>query len=206
MRDDRHTIRVPAHDGEGGVARHFEVVAVPPSTETETRQILLGVKQRYEEFHGVVFADDAIEAAIRASCRFLRHRYLPDRALDLLDEAGARAKVKHQTEPPEVLEALKRIKQHARAMENAIANHAFDKARHRSDEERKERENLKRLRQSSGPAEPPPIKIAAADIGEVIAERIGAPVDAVRRAAGRSGRGVGAHRGGTGWICSARPP
>jgi ATP-dependent Clp protease ATP-binding subunit ClpA len=78
----------------GTLARHFEVVAVPPPDEAETVRIAMGVKQQYEQFHGVTIADEAIDAAVAASRWFLRHRQLPDRVIDLLDEAAAYVKLK----------------------------------------------------------------------------------------------------------------
>jgi ATP-dependent Clp protease ATP-binding subunit ClpA len=72
------------------LARHFEVVPVWAPSEEEAIQILSGAKQQYESFHGVTFANGAVEAAVYASRWFLRHRHLPDRAFDLIDDAGAR--------------------------------------------------------------------------------------------------------------------
>ncbi len=72
------------------LARHFEVVPVLAPSAEEAIQILSGAKQQYESFHGVTFADGAVEAAVYASRWFLRHRHLPDRAFDLIDDAGAR--------------------------------------------------------------------------------------------------------------------
>ena len=163
------------------LARHFEVVAVLAPDEKEAIKVLSGLKHRYEEFHGVVIDNAAIEAAVHASGRFLRYRNLPDRALDLLDEAGARAKVRGGGEPPEVVQALKRIRRLVRAMEHAMATHQFDEARRHSDEERKERENLRLLREKQGLQAAAKKTITPEDIEEVIAQRTGAPVAAVRR-------------------------
>jgi ATP-dependent Clp protease ATP-binding subunit ClpC len=84
------------------LASHFEVVGVLPPSEEETIQILSGVKEQYEKFHGVVVTNEAIEAAISASRWFLRHRHLPDRAIDLIDEAGARVKLRCERQPREL--------------------------------------------------------------------------------------------------------
>jgi len=81
------------------LTRHFEVVAVLPPSEDEAIRILSGVKEQYEKFHGVVVTAEAIEAAVSASRRFLRHRCLPDRAIDLIDEAGARVRLRRDHEP-----------------------------------------------------------------------------------------------------------
>ena len=76
------------------LAGHFEVVSVLPPSEEEAISILSGIKQQYEKFHDVVITDEAVAAAVSASRWFLRHRHLPDRAIDLLDEAAARVKLR----------------------------------------------------------------------------------------------------------------
>jgi ATP-dependent Clp protease ATP-binding subunit ClpC len=78
----------------GGLTRRFELLELPPNTPAEAIDILRGLKERYEKFHGVTIEDDAIPAAVRISGRALPQRYLPDRALDLLDDAGARTKLR----------------------------------------------------------------------------------------------------------------
>jgi ATP-dependent Clp protease ATP-binding subunit ClpC len=77
-----------------GLALHFEMVAVLPPNESEAIEILRGVKDQYEKHHDVIIVDEAIEAAVLASGRFLRHRFLPDSALDLLDEAAAQVSLR----------------------------------------------------------------------------------------------------------------
>ena len=94
----------------------------------------------------MAYTDEAIETAVYASSRFIPDRFLPDKAIDLIDEAGARVKLRQTTLPDEVAEIQKRIKFIVHRMENAIASHEFEKARFYSDEERKERENLRQLR------------------------------------------------------------
>ena len=124
--------------------RRFQAVKVPPPNEADAIRILFGIKERYEKFHAVAYTDDSIETAVFTSSRFIPDRFLPDKAIDLIDEAGARVKLRQTTLPPEVADIQKRIKFIVHRMENAIANHEFEKARFYSDEERKERENLRR--------------------------------------------------------------
>ena len=81
--------------------------------------------------------------AVSHSNRYIPDRFLPDKAIDLIDEAGARVKLRQTSLPEEITEVQKRIKFIVHRMENAIANHEFEKARFYSDEERKERENLR---------------------------------------------------------------
>jgi len=161
------------------LACHFEVVGVLPPNEEEAIHIVSGVREQYEKFHGVVVTNEAIEAAVSASRWFLRHRHLPDRAIDLIDEAGARVRLRCDSEPREIVEIRKRIRLVTRQMENAIANHEFDKARAYSEEERKERQNLQRLREELK-QEPQSNIIIPEDIVEAVAGRAGVPVSVVK--------------------------
>src|SRR5204862_4768759 len=74
--------------------RRFQAIKVDPPAEKETIEILLGVKDRYEQFHHVEYTREAIEAAVYQSSRYITDRFLPDKAIDLVDEAGARAKLR----------------------------------------------------------------------------------------------------------------
>src|SRR5437879_5527347 len=126
--------------------RRFQAVKVPPPNEADAIKILFGIKERYEKFHAVTYTDDAINFSVSHSSRYIPDRFLPDKAIDLIDEAGARVKLRQTSLPEELTEVQKRIKFIVHRMENAIANHEFEKARFYSDEERKERENLRPLR------------------------------------------------------------
>ena len=127
--------------------RRFQAVKVPPPSEADAVKILFGIKDRYEKFHAVAYTDDAVETAVYTSSRYIPDRYLPDKAIDLIDEAGARVKLRQTTLPADLADIQKRIKFIVHRMENAIANHEFEKARFYSDEERKERENMRQLRE-----------------------------------------------------------
>jgi ATP-dependent Clp protease ATP-binding subunit ClpC len=161
------------------LARHFEVVAVLPPSEQEAIRIVAGVKPQYETFHGVTITDEAVEAAVFASRWFLRHRHLPDRAIDLIDDAGARVKLRRETEPREMAEIRRRIRLITRQMENAIANHQFDKARFYGDEERRELQSLQQLSDQLK-QDPPSNNVTADDLVEAVAARAGVPVASVR--------------------------
>ena len=126
--------------------RRFQAVKVPPPNEADAIKIINGIKDRYEKFHAVSYTDAAIEFAVSHSNRYIPDRFLPDKAIDLIDEAGARVKLRQTSLPEEITEVQKRIKFIVHRMDSAIANHEFEKARFYSDEERKERENLRALR------------------------------------------------------------
>jgi len=160
--------------------RRFQAVKVPPPNETDAIRILFGVKERYEKFHAVAYTDEAIENAVYASSRFIPDRFLPDKAIDLIDEAGARVKLRQTTLPGEVADIQKRIKFIVHRMENAIANHEFEKARFYSDEERKERENLRQLREKYNLDDTSTGVVGKDDIEEVVARWTGVPMTAIR--------------------------
>jgi ATP-dependent Clp protease ATP-binding subunit ClpC len=160
--------------------RRFQAVKVPPPNETDAIRILFGIKERYEKFHAVAYTDDAIESSVYASTRFIPDRFLPDKAIDLIDEAGARVKLRQTTLPSEVADIQKRIKFIVHRMENAIANHEFEKARFYSDEERKERENLRQLREKYNLDDTSTGVVTKDDIEDVVARWTGVPMTAIK--------------------------
>src|SRR5205085_622958 len=101
--------------------RRFQAVKVPPPNEEDAIKILFGIKERYEKFHAVAYTDEAIENAVHASTRFIPDRFLPDKAIDLIDEAGARVKLRQTTLPGEVADIQKSIKFIVHRMEKAIS-------------------------------------------------------------------------------------
>ena len=160
--------------------RRFQAVKVSPPTEEEAIQVLLGIKERYEKFHAVVYTDEAVEVAVYSSIRYIPDRFLPDKAIDLLDEAGARVKLQQTKMSDESAEIHKRIKFIVHRMENAIANHEFEKARFYSDEERKERENLRRLQKRQEMDQSVMATVGKDDIEEVVARWTGVPMTAIK--------------------------
>ncbi|MGD0912331.1 MAG: Clp protease N-terminal domain-containing protein [Terracidiphilus sp.] len=147
----------------------FRPIHVRPFNEAETLEVLKARKQFYEEFHQVAYSDEALELAANASSRYLHDRVLPGKALELIDAAGARAKLRQAVVAPEVAELQKRIRFIVHRMDSSIQNHEFEKARFYSDEERKERENLLLLLKNAGAEETPSASITPPDIEEVIA-------------------------------------
>jgi len=153
--------------------RRFQAIKVPPPNEDDAIQILFGIKDRYEKFH-------AVTSAVLDSSRYIPDRYLPDKAVDLIDEAGARVKLRQSSLPEEMIDVQKRIKFVVHRMENAIANHEFEKARFYSDEERKERENLRLLREKYNIDETAMGVVTREDIEEVVARWTGVPVTSIK--------------------------
>jgi ATP-dependent Clp protease ATP-binding subunit ClpC len=160
--------------------RRFQAVKVPPPTEGEGIKILFGIKDRYEKFHAVTYTDEALNGAVYHSNRYIPDRFLPDKAVDLIDEAGARVKLRQSSLPEEMIDVQKRIKFVVHRMENAIANHEFEKARFYSDEERKERENLRLLREKYNIDETAMGVVTREDVEEVVSRWTGVPVTSIK--------------------------
>jgi ATP-dependent Clp protease ATP-binding subunit ClpC len=127
--------------------RCFLPVEVNPASEAEALAVLQATKERFEKFHSVRYTEEALRAAVVYSNRYVKDRHLPDKAIDLIDDAGAYVKMKLEKAvlPEEVIEGRKRLRFITSSMENAVNNHEFEKARFYSDEERKQREALSEL-------------------------------------------------------------
>jgi ATP-dependent Clp protease ATP-binding subunit ClpC len=130
-----------------GLAECFRPIHARPLNEEAVLEVLRARKVSLEKFHEVTYADDALEAGVKAAAKDLSGAPLPGFALELLDLAGARIKVGRTTLPEDVVEVQKRIHFIVHRMDSAVANHEFEKARFYSDEEKKERENLRILRE-----------------------------------------------------------
>jgi ATP-dependent Clp protease ATP-binding subunit ClpC len=147
----------------------FRPVYVRPLSEEDTLKVLAARKLRYEKFHEVSYADEALQCAAQSSSRYLPERALPGKALELLDAAAAQVKLRQGAQPEEITDAQKRLRFITSRMEGAVQNHEFEKARFYSDEERKERENLRELREKYGQGENPSGVVRREDVEAVIA-------------------------------------
>jgi ATP-dependent Clp protease ATP-binding subunit ClpC len=146
----------------------FRSIYVRPMDEPATLRVLQARKDGLEKFHEVVYSEDALTFATKwTGCR-VPEGCLPGRALELLDAAGARVKLR-QVVHPEIAEVQKRLKFIAKKEEDAISNHDFEKARFYSDEACKERENLQALRERHGLNHENAISVERRDVEEVIA-------------------------------------
>jgi hypothetical protein len=134
---------------DSAVGRYLEVLHVAPATKDECLKALSNIKAQYEHFHALTYADSALEAAVDLAGRERTGASLLDQAAHLLDRAGARMRLRLGTRPPEITAIHARIRNLVHLMENAIANHEFDKARACSDQERDERLNLRQLEEKS---------------------------------------------------------
>jgi ATP-dependent Clp protease ATP-binding subunit ClpC len=159
----------------------FLAVPVRPPTEDEAIKVLQIVKDRFEKFHSVQYTDEALMAAVVLSNRFVTNHCLPDKAIDLIDDAGAYVKMKEEkaASPEELLEGRKGLRFVARRHEMAVANNEFEKARFYADEERKQREALSQLHQKYNI--PYTLIVTREHIEEALARWTGTPGAAIRQ-------------------------
>jgi ATP-dependent Clp protease ATP-binding subunit ClpC len=132
---------------DAALARRFQEIIVNPPSRDETVEILRGLRDRYEAHHRVQIQDQALEAAVELSDRYISGRYLPDKAIDVIDEAGARIRLKAMTRPPDLKEIDAQIEQLNQEKEAAVAEQDFEKAAHlrdQADKLKKRKENITR--------------------------------------------------------------
>ena len=132
---------------DSALDRRFQVVMVEPSNASETVQILKGLRDRYETHHRVQITDDAIVSAVELSDRYITGRCLPDKAIDVIDEAGARVRLKAMTRPPDLKEIDEEVEKLNKEKEEAVANQDFEKAaklRDTADKLKKKKETITR--------------------------------------------------------------
>jgi ATP-dependent Clp protease ATP-binding subunit ClpC len=132
---------------DNALARRFQEIIVEPTSKNETIQILKGLKERYEEHHRVQITDDAIVAAVEMSERYITARCLPDKAIDVIDEAGARVRLRTMTKPPDLKDIDEDVERLNKEKEDAVANQDFEKAaalRDQADKLRRKKEQITR--------------------------------------------------------------
>jgi len=162
---------------DSALARRFQEILVEPTSVEETIEILKGLRARYEEHHRVQITDDAVAAAVDLSSRYITARCLPDKAIDVIDEAGARVRLRSMTRPPDLKEIDDDIERLNKEKEDAVANQDFEKAaalRDQADKLRKKKEQIKReWREKSQQADG---LVDAEVIAEVISKMTGIPL------------------------------
>jgi ATP-dependent Clp protease ATP-binding subunit ClpC len=110
------------------LARRFQEVVVDPPSKSEAVEILRGLRDRYEAHHRVQITDDALHAAVDFSDRYITGRFLPDKAIDVIDESGARVRLKAMTRPPDLKDIDEEVERLNKEKEEAVANQDFEKA------------------------------------------------------------------------------
>ncbi len=132
---------------DSALDRRFQIIMVEPATKDEAVEILKGLRDRYESHHRVSISDAALAAAVELSSRYITGRCLPDKAIDVIDEAGARVRLKAMTKPPDLKEIDEEVERLNKEKEEAVANQDFEKAaalRDQADKLKKKKQSMTR--------------------------------------------------------------
>ena len=162
---------------DAALERRFQPIIVSEPSEEDAIAILKGIRDKYEAHHGVKISDEAIESAVRLSSRYIRDRFLPDKAIDLMDEAASKLRMKNLTAPPDMKSKEEEIKRVAGEKENAVRNQDFEKAATLRDKEKvlaSELEEMKKNWNSESGKEK--MTLTAEDIEDVVTQTTGIPV------------------------------
>jgi ATP-dependent Clp protease ATP-binding subunit ClpC len=162
---------------DSALERRFQQVRVEEPTQEETQQILRGLRDRYEAHHRITITDEALEAAASLADRYIADRFLPDKAIDLMDEAASRMRIRTMTAPPTYRELEDEIEQVRKEKEGAIEAQEFEKAANLRDKERrltnKKRELEEEWRNDEGG---PRASIGEEEIADIVSMWTGIPV------------------------------
>lgn len=163
---------------DAALERRFQPVTVGEPTNEEALQILHGLRDKYEAHHRVKILDEALEAAVNLSSRYIQDRFLPDKAVDLMDEAAARVRIQNLTAPPDIKELEEELKAVTREKDEAVNIQAFEKAIELRDKEKDLKQKLKEMKGSwkSGRGTSSLLTVTAEDIAHVVSRWTKIPV------------------------------
>lgn len=162
---------------DAALERRFQPIQVDEPSKEETVQILQGLRDRYEAHHRVTITDEAIEAAAELSSRYITDRFLPDKAIDLIDEAGSRVRLKSYTIPPNLKELEEQLEEVRKEKDSSVLAQEFEKAASYRDKEQKLREQLdetkNKWKEKQGQEN---LEVTEEDIATVVSTWTGIPV------------------------------
>jgi len=161
---------------DAALERRFQTIMVEPPSIDQTIEILKGLRDRYEVHHRVTFKDDALEAATKLSDRYISGRALPDKAIDLIDEAGSRARLNVLIVPPDIKKMEEKVESLRKEKEAFIKSQDFEKAAQLRDQERVARQELEKLnREWSNSKDKMRPEVNEEDIAKIVAQWTGIP-------------------------------
>jgi ATP-dependent Clp protease ATP-binding subunit ClpC len=170
---------------DGALERRFQAVNVDPPTPDETIAILKGLRDRYEAHHRVKFTDEALELAVELSTRYINNRFLPDKAIDVMDEAGARVRIKSMVPPPNLKELTQEIERLDRAKDEAVTAQDFEKAAQLRDQAyqlRKKKEELQKEWRAEQTSREETGQVDSEVIAETVSKMTGIPLTRLEKA------------------------
>ena len=165
------------------MARRFQGIKVRQPTEDETLQIIYGIRERYEKYHGVTYTDEALSASVMQSNRYITDRFLPDKAIDVLDETGARVKLAMSSAPRRLKELAARVQSMSERLDQTIADEEFEKAARYRDQLKRERERVEKLRAEldEEELETPPLVVTREEVEQVVSNWTGIPIASIQQ-------------------------
>ena len=167
---------------DAALERRFQTVKVEAPSVDEAVEILKGLRGKYEDHHNAEISDEAVEASVRLSDRYITARYLPDKAIDVMDEAGSRARIKTMTRPPEIKELEHKIEGIKEKKEEAIKEQDFERAAAMRDEEKQAKENLETsMEEWKAATADNRVVISDEDIMQVISKWTGIPLQRMEK-------------------------
>ena len=170
----------------GALERRFQSIIVDPPSIEESIEILKGLKDRYETHHRLRIPDVSIEQAVKLSARYVTDRYLPDKAIDVMDEAGARVRLQRITPPPMVRELQRKINDVVRVKKDKIENQEFEKAVELRDEEEEVRRQIDELKQEwEESQDDSELIVSEEDMAYVVSRMTGIPLSKIEEAESR---------------------
>lgn len=162
---------------DAALERRFQPITVNEPTVEDAITILQGIRDKYEAFHRISITDEAIEAAVTLSHRYISDRFLPDKAIDLMDEAAARVRLKTYSSPSNVKELEKNLKQLQTEKEAAIAAQEYEQAAHLRDEEKKIKQELESKQKEWKQQGNDQLVVTGEEIAHIVAVWTGIPVE-----------------------------
>jgi ATP-dependent Clp protease ATP-binding subunit ClpC len=163
------------------LVRRFQPIRLHPPTEGETLEILKGVKERYEKFHQVRYSDQALSAAVTMSHRYITDRFLPDKAIDVIDEAGARVKLRLRMSYREIRDVEREIERAVSSMKNYLFRKDFENAVRHHDEEIALRKKYDEFRMREEEERRTVQEVTLEDVEEVISKWTGIPISSAKK-------------------------
>lgn len=168
---------------DAALERRFQPVTVGEPSQEDTIEILKGIRDKYEAHHKVKITDEAIKSAVTLSTRYIGDRFLPDKAIDLIDEAASKVRLKSYTAPPEIKELEARIQQLAAEKEMAVNQQDFERAAALRDEEKElqQKYNTEKAKWQSSDSNRD-LAVTEAEIAEIVSGWTGVPVTQMTQA------------------------
>jgi ATP-dependent Clp protease ATP-binding subunit ClpC len=162
---------------DGALERRFQPITVDPPSIDDAITILKGLRDKYEAHHGVHITDDAVVQAVKLADRYMNDRFLPDKAIDVIDEASARARLSVSTVPAEIRELEQKLEELVKEKESAIRAQEYEKAAKMRDKEKEARTRLKELKKGWMEAKrDKDVEVGGEDIAAVVSVMTGIPV------------------------------